>query len=335
MDFWYQRNVKASLIALLLSPFALIFWLISTLRRFSFKWGWQKSYRANVPVVIVGNLSVGGNGKTPVTLWLAEQLQQRGYKVGIISRGYGSESAFYPRLVKGQDNPVEVGDEPLLMAQRLQIPVCIGAHRQQAIGLLQKHHQIDVILSDDGLQHYALQRDMEIVVMDAKRQLGNGFLLPAGPLRETPARLKEVDLIINNGAKTPFSSVVMQLKAQYAVNLVTQEKRPLEDFAQKEVNAFAGIGNPARFFNMLEKVGIKVIEKQAFADHQKFDVASLQHFSFQCPLFMTEKDAVKCRAWAKENMWFVPVDAQIPAEQVALFFQQLEQKILAYKEQKA
>ncbi|PVX40624.1 lipid-A-disaccharide kinase [Pasteurella langaaensis DSM 22999] len=325
MNFWYSN----SKIAYLLLPFSLLFWLISTIRRFLFQTGLLKSYKAPVPVIIVGNLSVGGNGKTPVVVWLVEQLQQRGLTCGVISRGYGSQSEHYPLLVNAETDPVIGGDEPVLIAKRTGVPVSISPNRQQAVELLLESHDCDVIISDDGLQHYKLQRDVEIVVMDAARELGNGFVLPAGPLRELPSRLKSVDLIITNGVENRYSDVVMQLVPHFAINLVTNEKRALADFQQGV--AIAGIGNPQRFFDMLQGLGIQLTQTQAFQDHQKFTAELFQTLPSNQPLFMTEKDAVKCGQFAQNNWWYVPVDAQMQSHKTSskltALFAQIEQLV--------
>ncbi|BFU59549.1 MULTISPECIES: tetraacyldisaccharide 4'-kinase [Rodentibacter] len=305
MPFWYSR----SKLAWLLLPFSLLFWLISQIRRALFSLGIKPAYRAPKPVVIVGNLSVGGNGKTPVVVWLVEELKKRGLRAGVISRGYGSRSKIYPLLVTENTSPIEGGDEPVLIAKRTSVPVVISPNRRQAIELLLKQGECDIIISDDGLQHYQLQRDLEIVVMDAERALGNGFVLPAGPLRELPSRLKSVDFVITNGGKNQYSDVVMTLIPHYAVNLRSKEKRPLNEFSFG--SAIAGIGHPQRFFTMLEKQGIVLNHTQAFQDHQHFEAAQLEKLARNQPLFMTEKDAVKCETFAQENWWYVPVEADI------------------------
>ncbi len=311
MDFWYQKSFKARLMAAILLPLAWLFGFIAWLRKTLYRVHILKAYRPTIPVIIIGNLSVGGNGKTPVTLWLAELLQKNGLKVGIISRGYGSKSPYYPRIVKIDDPATEVGDEPLLLAKRSGVPVCIGANRQQAIELLQQHYPLDVILSDDGLQHYALARDLEIVVIEARRGLGNGLLMPAGPLRESEKRLQSVDLIINNGGLTPYSQNVMQLIPSCAINVQTGERKSLDDFQHQTAIALAGIGNPRRFFDMLTDMDIILQDTFAFADHQAFDQSLLANLPDDMPVFMTEKDAVKCHPFAKSNWWYVPVEAQI------------------------
>lgn len=319
MKFWYSNSV----IAYFLLPFSCLFWLISRIRYVLFKLGILKSYRAPVPVIIVGNLSVGGNGKTPVVVWLVQQLQARGLKCGVISRGYGSQSETYPLLVTSDTDPIKGGDEPVLIAKRTGVPVCISANRQEAIELLLKTQDCDVIISDDGLQHYKLQRDIEIVVMDAQRGLGNGFVLPAGPLRETAARLASVDLIITNGGENAYSDAVMQLVPHYAVNLVNNEKRPLGEFNQ--VSALAGIGNPQRFFDMLQALGMQLSQAQAFQDHQQFSAQQLSQFTANEPLLMTEKDAVKCGQFAQQNWWYVPVDADISGQKATALLDKIEQ----------
>lgn len=331
MPFWYSN----SKLSWLLLPFSLLFWLISQIRRALFSFGIKPSYRAPKPVVIVGNLSVGGNGKTPVVVWLVENLKKRGLRAGVISRGYGSQAKSYPLLVTEQTNPIEGGDEPVLIAKRTGVPVVISPNRQQAIELLLKQGDCDIIISDDGLQHYKLQRDLEIVVMDAERSLGNGFLLPAGPLRELPSRLKTVDFVITNGGGNPYSDAVMTLVPHYAINLKTNEKRLLSEF--QFGSAIAGIGNPQRFFTMLEKLGISLTQTQAFQDHQHFEAPQLEKLAQNQPLFMTEKDAVKCQAFAKENWWYVPVDAEIVeaekrGEKFPHFWQKIDQLVETYKD---
>ncbi|SUC09614.1 tetraacyldisaccharide 4'-kinase [Pasteurella canis] len=320
MPFWYSH----SWVSFLLLPFSCLFGLISYVRRLLFKKGILSSYRAPVPVIIVGNLSVGGNGKTPVVIWLVQKLQQQGLTVGVISRGYGSQSKTYPLLVIPQTDPLLGGDEPVLIAKRTQVPVCISPNRQQAIELLLQQQDCDLIVSDDGLQHYKLQRDIEIVVIDAQRGLGNGLLLPAGPLRERASRLQQVDLVISNGEASQYTDIVMRLEAHYAVNLVTGEKRVLTSF--NAVSAIAGIGNPQRFFSMLRGLNIQLNQTQAFQDHQTFEINQFAKFDHNQPLLMTEKDAVKCFSFAQPNWWYVPVEAVIEGEKVRSFLARFHPK---------
>ncbi|MDG6894613.1 tetraacyldisaccharide 4'-kinase [Volucribacter amazonae] len=324
MKFWYSRSIFAWLFL----PLAGLFWLVSVIRRQLFRYGCFRSYRAKLPIVVVGNLSVGGNGKTPLTIWLVQHLQQLGYQVGIISRGYGAKTKDFPALVQANSSPELVGDEPVLLAQRTGVPVCISPNRQQSIELLTQQFALDVIISDDGLQHYALQRDIEIVVMDSQLGVGNGFLLPAGPLRELPSRLQQVDFVVANGQANPYSQFVMQLKPQYAINLRTQEKCLLSEF--KQVAAIAGIGNPQRFFTMLQQLGLDLIKQQAFSDHHHFQWTDLSEQDKHIPLLMTEKDAVKCQSFAQANWWYVPVETQLMGDTQGLLAK-IEQKIKDYQ----
>lgn len=321
MQFWYSR----SWLTWLLSPFSALFWLISTLRKALYQQGILASYRAPVPVIVVGNLSVGGNGKTPVVIWLVQQLQQQGLKVGVISRGYGSQAPYYPFLVTPESDAQLAGDEPVLIAKRTGAPVVISPNRQQSIELLLQQ-ACEVIISDDGLQHYKLQRSLEIAVIDGERGLGNGFLLPAGPLRELPSRLNGVDLIICHGGKCQHADAIMRLLPHYAFNLKTGEQKPLHDFQSCAVVAIAGIGYPQRFFNMLQGLGMQVVDSKAFQDHQSFEPQQLAKFGTHQPLMMTEKDAVKCVKFAQDNWWYVPVDAEIKGEKVRSFLKKILQQ---------
>lgn len=311
----------------LLSPLSLLFWLISHVRKRLYSLNILQSYRSPVPVLVVGNISVGGNGKTPVVVWLVEQLQQRGVKVGVISRGYGGKNKVFPQLVTQQSSAEMVGDEPVLIVQRTNVPLAVSPNRQQSIELLLSQFELDLIITDDGLQHYALQRDLEWVVVDGKRRFGNGFVLPAGGLRELPSRLNSVDAIICNGGIAKSNEHLMSLEPSSAVNLLTNEHRPLSEFSQPCV-AIAGIGHPPRFFTMLGKLGIPLAKTQGFADHQDFDANQLKALAdSQTPLLMTEKDAVKCKAFAEENWWYVPVSAKFSEKSTACLLTPILQKL--------
>ncbi|MEG9498499.1 tetraacyldisaccharide 4'-kinase [Mannheimia indoligenes] len=323
MKIWQTK----SLITWLLAPFSLLFWLISHLRKRLYSWNILQSYHSPVPVLVVGNISVGGNGKTPVVVWLVEQLQQRGVKVGVISRGYGGKNKVFPQLVTQQSSAEMVGDEPVLIVQRTNVPLAVSPNRQQSIELLLSQFELDLIITDDGLQHYALQRDLEWVVVDGKRRFGNGFALPAGSLRELPSRLNSVDAVICNGGIAEPNEHLMSLEPSSAVNLLTNERRPLSEFSQPCV-AIAGIGHPPRFFTMLEELGIPLQKTQGFADHQDFDASQLNALAdCQTPLLMTEKDAVKCQAFAKENWWYVPVSAKFSEKSTACLLTPILQKL--------
>lgn len=307
MKFWYKRTF----LSYLLLPLSALFGLVVNVRWLCYQYLFT-SFKAPVPVVIVGNISVGGNGKTPVVIWLTQALQAKGIRVGIISRGYGGEKTDKVRLVSADSDAQQVGDEPVLIAKRTHAPIAVCPKRQNAIEALVAKYELDVILADDGMQHYKLERDMELAVIDGERRLGNGFLLPAGPLRECPARLKEVGGIICNGGQAQVGEVQMCLVADSAVNMCTQEVRSLAAFANKDVIAMAGIGHPPRFFNMLSSLGITLIEQYSLADHHHVNIEQLSAMAKadQC-LLMTEKDAVKYQAQAKNNWWYVPVQAHM------------------------
>lgn len=323
MKIWQTK----SLITWLLSPLSLLFWLISQVRKRLYSLNILQSYRSPVPVLVVGNISVGGNGKTPVVVWLVEQLQQRGMKVGVISRGYGSKAKTFPQLVTRESSAEMVGDEPVLIVQRTNVPLAISPNRQQSIELLLSQFEPDIIITDDGLQHYALQRDMEWVVVDGVRRFGNGFVLPAGGLRELPSRLNSVQAVICNGGTPQANEHLMTLEPSDAINLVTNQRKPLSEFTQPCV-AIAGIGHPPRFFTMLEKLGIPLAKTQGFADHQAFDKAQLAQFAdSQTPLLMTEKDAVKCHDFAQPNWWYVPVSARFSEKSTACLLAPILQKL--------
>lgn len=300
---WYQLSA----LCWFLLPLSGLFRFIAALRRHAYQQGFLKSQRLPVPVIIVGNISVGGSGKTPLVLWLTQQLQQQGWRPGIISRGYGGKAANYPLTVTTKTFVSESGDEPKLLALRSGCPVVVAPDRVAAGRQLLAEFDCNIIISDDGLQHYRLARDMELVVVDARRGFGNGFCLPAGPLREPVSRLNKVDFVIWHGdSQQPWS---MQLQLKDTVNLTDQRHQPLTDWQNQTVHAVAGIGDPPRFFDQLRAAGLNVIE-HAFADHHIFTAADLS-FNDNLPVLMTEKDAVKCYEFASENCWSVPADADL------------------------
>lgn len=263
--------------------------------------------RLPVPVIIVGNLTVGGTGKTPLIIWLARFLKEAGYKPGIISRGYGGKARRWPQWVDHDSDPETVGDEALLIARLTGCPMAVAPLRAAAGKMLLDRAECNVILSDDGLQHYALDRDIEIAVIDGTRRYGNGYCLPAGPLREPVTRLKEVDIIIVNGEKSSENEFSMQMQGNIAVNLVTDEEKSLREFADGSCHALAGIGNPDRFFRQLALAGL-TCETHSFPDHYPYQRSDIE-FGDARPVLMTDKDAVKCKAFAGEQHWRIPVVA--------------------------
>ena len=315
-------------LAFLLWPLSLLFGIVAATRRLAYRTGMLAVQRVGVPVVIFGNITVGGAGKTPLVIWAARQLQRSGYRPGVISRGYGGKASGWPQQVRPDTDTSTVGDEAVLIARGAGCPVVAGPDRAAAARALLRHSPCDVLLSDDGLQHYALGRDLEIAVIDGVRRFGNGLLLPAGPLREGPSRLRTVDMVVVNGRGMPgeFSS---RLRPRDAVNLLTGERRPVRGFSKTPVHAVAGIGYPERFFDMLERFGLKVIP-HPFPDHHPFLPDDLA-FGDDVPVLMTDKDAVKCERFAEPSFWAVPVEAQPEAEFIQQFTRAVEELVRGQK----
>lgn len=307
---------------LLLLPLSWLYGLVSGIIRLCWRMGLKKAWRAPVPVVVVGNLTAGGNGKTPVVVWLVEQLQQRGIRVGVVSRGYGGKAAHYPLLLTPETTTTEAGDEPVLIFQRTGAPVAVSPARVDAVKALLSASPVQLIVTDDGLQHYRLHRDKEIVVIDGVRRFGNGWWLPAGPMRERASRLKSVDAVITNGGIAQPGEIAMRLQPGLAVNLLTGERRNVN--ALQNLVAMAGIGHPPRFFATLHEAGAHPVKTVALADHQALspqDVSAL--IEPGQTLIMTEKDAVKCRPFAEQNWWYLPVDAHLEDKQAEKLLQEL------------
>jgi len=292
------------------------------LRRLAYRREWLRSRRLPVPVIVVGNLTVGGTGKTPLVLGVTDLLHRWGHRPGILVRGYGGRGTRWPRLVTGDADPLEVGDEPVLLARCSGSPVVAGADRVAAGELLLSSSGCDMIVSDDGLQHYGLQRDLEILVVDASRRFGNGRCLPAGPLREPEVRDRPADLTLCNGGPCPEGQV-MHLVPRRLVNLSDQgTTRDLGELRGQRVTAVAGIGNPDRFFTFLRREGLHVDERP-YPDHHPFrreDVASWP----PGPVVLTEKDAVKCAGLARPNLWYLPVVSRLPGEFERLLLEKLK-----------
>jgi len=337
IEAWFLRQWQCSSFwQVLLRPLSWAFaWLVH-LRRCLYRAGILKSERIGVPIIVVGNITVGGTGKTPVVLAIATYLGQLGWHCGIISRGYSRRNAeTQKRLEDAKDHLPQVAieaadvisDEAVILARRSGVPVYISANRAAAArSLLRDHVEVDVLICDDGLQHYALSRDIEICVIDGARGLGNGALLPAGPLREPAKRLEEVDAIVINGTATsgPLNSGLairdlptysMTLGNETLVRVIDDHGMSIEqgvvEFSTKRVLAIAGIGNPARFFAHVAGLGFQPAESRAFPDHHAFTPADFNRYDAGI-ILMTEKDAVKCKSFADERMWFMRVDAILP-----------------------
>ena len=332
---WFKKHQAKYWLVPLLLPITGVFYLLSSARRLAFSLGLLKSYKIEKPVIVVGNIGIGGNGKTPVVVYLVELTKEQGFKPGVISRGYGGNAENYPYLLDESSTTSQAGDEPILIYQRCHVPVVVGADRVANAQMLIKQG-CNIIISDDGLQHYRLERDLEIVVIDGKRLFGNGLLLPAGPLREGTWRLQQADLVIYNGSISRHSTVLndesllMTLAASELIHIKTGEKISLVSFLKRwqAVNAIAGIGDPQRFFDTLQTLGFNLVKQQGFIDHKDFTTDDFNQFKTDLPLLMTEKDAVKCQAFAPENWWCLPVNAQFSEQDERALLQCLNTKLL-------
>lgn len=317
---WYAGHPALGL----LRPLEWLYRAVVQRKRARFLAGAGEIYRAPVPVLVVGNITVGGTGKTPMILWLIEHCRRQGLRVGVVSRGYGAQPPHWPWRVQAEQSASVAGDEPLLIVQRSGVPLVIDPDRSRAVTALLMAEPLDLILSDDGLQHYRLARDLELVLIDAARGLGNRRCLPAGPLREPAERLHSVDALLYNGAASdPAGGYAFSLQPRALINLRSGEQRPLNHFPPGQaLHAVAGIGNPQRFFNTLEGLHWRPVA-HAFADHAPYS-AELLAFSPALPLVMTEKDAVKCKAFAADDWWYLAVDAAPSPAFVGWLDQQLQ-----------
>lgn len=303
---WYGRSLTARLLGVVLLPLAGLFSLIAGLRRLAYRRGWLRQQQVAAPVIVVGNIVAGGVGKTPLVIYLVERLQAMGLTPGVVSRGYGAQVGRQPVVVQA-DTPISTsGDEPRMIWRRTGAPVCVHPDRVAAARRL-LDQGVDVIVADDGLQHYRLARDAEIAVLDASRGLGNGLPLPAGPLREPPRRLKTVDLCVARGGDWP-GALRMHVQGSQLRRVRDQaDGGEVSAWATRSVHAVAGIGHPQRFFDGLRLAGLHV-QAHAFRDHHAYVPADLS-FDDALPVIMTEKDAVKCVDFAQDNWWYLPVQA--------------------------
>lgn len=322
---WYTGHPALAL----LGPLEALYRRVAHRKRERYLSGQAKAWRAPCPVLVVGNITVGGTGKTPMILWMIERCRALGLRVGVVSRGYGAKPPSLPWRVGADDAAEVAGDEPLLIVQRSGVPMMIDPDRARAVEALLAAEPLDLVLSDDGLQHYRLARDLELVLIDAARGLGNGRCLPAGPLREPAERLGSADAVLYNGAaQDTAQGFGFVLRPSALVNLASGERQSLEHFAPGQaLHAVAGIGNPQRFFDTLEALHWRPVH-HAFADHARFSAQALD-FQPALPLVMTEKDAVKCRAFAQPSWWYLAVDAQ-PSQAFQAWFDAQVQALVAH-----
>jgi tetraacyldisaccharide 4'-kinase len=302
---WSQRGPFAAA----MFPLSLVYAGVVSWNRSRLEEGQRQRVLPLKAVIVVGNLTVGGSGKTPMTAWLALRLRAAGYRPGIVSRGYGRRQAQTSRLVEAGDDPDQVGDEPILLARHTGVPVWVDRDRVRAAQALAERG-VDVVISDDGLQHHRLPRDISILMLDGRRRFGNGLCLPAGPLREPRSVASRADFVVNTGGKPQEGEYTMTLVAADNLHAVARfgVSRPLREFAGRPAHAVAGIADPERFFIALEDAGVDVI-RHPLPDHHRFRARDIR-FDDHWPVLMTEKDAVKCRSFADERHWYWPVSAE-------------------------
>ena len=320
-NMWYSPSWYHWPVIILLLPLTGLFWLLSGLRRILFRLKIKPSVDMSVAVIVVGNISVGGNGKTPLVVYLAQHLKHKGYHPGVLSRGYGGKNADYPMTVELSSKVDVVGDEAILMRQHIDCPLVVDPNRPRGATELVEKHQCDVIICDDGLQHYALNRDVEIVVVDGQRRCGNTLLLPSGPLREGLWRLDTADFLVLNGGSVSKDEHLMSLQAGKLINVKHPHKSLSIKALTLPVTALAGIGNPQRFFSLLEKKRVKLKNKISFVDHHVFSEVDIPNST----VIMTEKDAVKCTKIAHDDCWYLPVSASLSSQFESQLMQKLEQ----------
>ena len=304
----------------LLLPLSFVFFIVSRIHFWLYKSSVLKVNQSKIPIVVVGNITAGGTGKTPIVISIVNYFESKNKKVGVVSRGYGGNYTQESMEVISSSSPIECGDEPLLIKQQTKAAVAISKKRSKAVEFLNRKYSLDIIISDDGLQHYSMGRQIEIVVIDGKDRFGNGLFLPSGPLRDSKKRLNSVDFIINNGSSSD-GEISSQLEAKGFINMLTNEKKDLSFFKGKTCNAVAGIGKPNNFFSLLESFGVEVISK-SFPDHYQFEEKDLI-FPNEYPIIMTSKDCVKCTPFASNQMWYLDVTAKIESD----FYLQLELKL--------
>ncbi len=310
---WYQRFG----VSWLLLPLSGLFFCIAWLRRRLY--ARKLPQPISPPVIVVGNISVGGTGKTPFVLFVVEFLRDRGLSVGVISRGYGGQKQENPLLVEPQTQALVCGDEPKLIANRTGVPVVVCPNRNASIDYLKTHHQVDVIVSDDGMQHYKMPRTVEVCIVDSQRLFGNAFVLPAGPLREPKSRLNDVDLIVYNGG-TETHHYQLECAGLYRVTDNTKISASIET-----AYLVSAIGNPERFEKSVKSMGIEVEGHVIHSDHHNFTADDFVRCG-SGPIIMTEKDAVKCNQFAKDNWYYLRVNTVLNDNTIAKFEHILKNK---------
>jgi tetraacyldisaccharide 4'-kinase len=306
---WRQWSRRGPFAATMF-PLSLIYAGVATWKRNRLEENQRHVFLPLKAVIVVGNLTVGGSGKTPMTAWIAQTLLRAGYRPGIVSRGYGRRHPEASLLVRPGADPDVVGDEPLMLARRTGVPVWVDRDRVRAARALAEEQGVDVLISDDGLQHHRLPRDISILMLDGRRRFGNGLCLPAGPLREPRSVVSRADFVVNTGGKPQQGEYAMALTASDSLHAVSRFglSRAVRDMAGRPAHAVAGIADPERFFIALEDAGVDVI-RHPFPDHHRFRARDIR-FDDHWPVLMTEKDAVKCRDFADERHWYWPVSAE-------------------------
>lgn len=333
MNFLERAWHKRAGWLILLWPVSLLFQVLTKIRRAT-QQSKKRPADLTAAVIVIGNISLGGTGKTPLLITLSQELQKQGFKPGVISRGYGGDAPSYPLAVNSDSDVSQSGDEAFLIAEKTGCPVYVDPDRSAALHALLLHEDVDVVLSDDGLQHYKLYRDLEIVVVDGQRLFSNGFCMPAGPLRESMRRLNEVQHVVVNGEPAReipqlTRASKMQLEPRTLVNLVSGEKRPFAGAPfnmGNKLQAFSALGNPQRFYALLERLPYQ-LETFSFPDHHNFTAADFkqQGIDEHQPVVMTEKDAVKCRQFAKNNFWYLSVEVNLESQFVARLIEDIRQ----------
>ena len=316
IDAWYKKSWWLYL----LTPLTFLFSTIVKSRKNSYLKNQKKIWRSPVPIIVVGNISMGGTGKTPLVKYIAAELSKRGFKPGLISRGYGGKYSGTLE-VNAETTYKKTGDEAQILG-KLKMPFFLDKNRSRGAKKLQEKHDVDVIISDDGLQHYAMGREIEIAVIDGARRLGNGLTFPAGPLREPKSRLKEVDFIVNNGGPTEGDEILMTLSPAKFIHLNSGKEYSIDKWPMhNQVHAIAGLGNPNRFFDLLLRLGFE-FDKNPFPDHHKYNKRDLYYLD-HLPILMTEKDAAKCKHFNNSKIWYLSIESKIESQ----FIDRLEEKL--------